>query len=859
MRMLRSLLTLLLLTATAIANASAVATATDAASNTASNAAVAAALPPDAASVPAQELPTVEAFTDGMARIEGHFTLFHDQAADKLHALVELAIEPGAGAPDVSVPSTPEFLYVNSLAAGVGSNDIGLDRGQLGDTRVVRFERRGPKLLLVQPNYGYRAVSDNALERRSVREAFASSVLWGFPVVAEDPGTGRVVVDLTPFLMQDAHGVADRLKSSRQGSYSLDASRSALYPEAVLNFPDNTEMEVILTFKGDGQGAWIRSVAPTAEAVTVRQHHSFIRLPDDGYTPRAFDPRAGFYATSFQDYATPVDEPLVKRFIARHRLEKKDPSAAVSEPVEPIVYYLDNGTPEPIRSALLDGARWWNQAFEAAGYRDAFRVEILPEDAHPLDVRYNVIQWVHRSTRGWSYGASVADPRTGEIIKGHVSLGSLRVRQDYLIASGLLGTADERALEMALARIRQLSAHEVGHTIGIMHNFAASTTGDASVMDYPHPQPRLIDGAIDLSRPYDTGIGEWDKLAVRYGYSDFPEGVDERAALDGILRDGYGSGLRYISDSDARAQGGAHPYAHLWDFGADPVAQLPAILDIRRAALDGFGESVIADGRPLAELHDALVPLYFFHRYQVEATVKLVGGLDYAYSVKGEGAPAPAILPSATQRQALAAMLQTLQPGELALPASLLDAIPPRPAGLGSSRELFRGNTGPTIDALGVAQTAAGLTVGLLLHPHRANRLVEYGARAGALSLDEVLDELLAVSWNRPAAGADGSQSVPPGYEAALHRVVDHAVLGGLLSLASSAEANPLTRATVFARLDDLMERLEERGDADARYAAHLIDQFMDEPADFQIPQALPAPPGSPIGMACGEGHWPGL
>lgn len=775
------------------------------------------------------QIPTISEKTEGLTKTEGFFDYYYDEAKDQLWLEIDKL--------------DTEFIYVNSLAAGIGSNDIGLDRGQLGDTRIVYFERRGPKVLMVQPNYGFRAETNNELEKKSVREAFASSILGGFEIAAEEDD--KVLINLTDFLLQDAHGVTTSLQRSNQGSFSLDKNRSALYKEAIMNFPKNTEFEATLTFAGNNPGGYVRSVTPTPEAITVRQHHSFVELPDDEYEKREYDPRAGYFGITYQDYGTPIDEPLVKRFISRHRLEKKNPEAEVSEPVEPIVYYLDNGTPEPVRSALLDGARWWNQAFEAAGYKDAFIVEVLPEDAHPLDVRYNVIQWIHRSTRGWSYGSSVRDPRTGEIIKGHVSLGSLRVRQDFLIAEGLLAPyADESQentmmQEMALARIRQLSAHEIGHTIGIAHNFAASVTDDASVMDYPHPQPKIVNGEIDLSDPYDVGIGEWDKMAVAYGYQDFPEGTDEEAALNEILNEAYDSGLKYISDQDARPQSGAHPDAHLWEFGNDPVAQLPKMMEIRKAALENFGEANLKTGRPLAELQDVLVPIYLFHRYQVEATVKLIGGLDYTYKVKGDNQAYPEIVDRATQEKALNEMLATISPEALALPENLLEIIPPRPAGLGYSRELFSGNTGPAMDALGIAETAANLPVSLILNPDRANRLVEYSAREGNLSLENVVDRLISVSWNR---------NTNNGYNGTIQRVVNHVVLKNMIELAASNSANPVTKAIMHKKLTDLQSTLSGNNDADSEYGAHVIAQFLTNPEDFEVPDAPAPPPGSPIG-----------
>ncbi len=780
-----------------------------------------------AAQVSAQ-IPSISEKTEGLTKTEGYFDYYFDESKDQLWLEIDKL--------------DAEFIYVNSLTAGIGSNDIGLDRGQLGDTRVVYFERRGSKVLMVQPNYRYRAETNNELEKKSVREAFASSIIAGFEVAAEEDG--KVLVDLTSFLLRDAHGVTTTLRRSNQGSYSLDKNRSALYKEGTMNFPKNTEFEATLTFSGNNPGGYVRSVVPTPEAITVRQHHSFVELPDDGYEKRAMDPRAGYFGISYQDYGTPIDQDLTKRFIARHRLEKKNPEAEVSEPVEPIVYYLDNGTPEPVRSALLDGARWWNEAFEAAGYKDAFIVKILPEDAHPLDVRYNVIQWIHRSTRGWSYGSSVTDPRTGEIIKGHVSLGSLRVRQDYLIAVGLLAPygddeTNTTMQEMALARIRQLSAHEVGHTLGIAHNFAASVTGDASVMDYPHPQPKLVNGEIDLSDPYDVGIGEWDKMAVAYGYQDFWEGTNEKEALDEILEEAYDSGLKYISDADARPQSGAHPDAHLWDFGSEPASQLSSILGIRRKALENFGEANLKSGKPLAELEATLVPIYFFHRYQLEGTVKMIGGLDYSYNTKGDNLPAPEIVPKSTQQKALSEMLKAIEPATLALPENLLNLIPPRPSSLGYSRELFNGNAGPALDALGIAETAANIPVNLILNAERANRLVEYGARDNNLSLETVLDELIDASWNR---------KYQSGYLGSIQRVVNHVVLKNMIELAADSDANPVTKAITHKKLTDLQSKLSGKKDADSRYGVYTIGRFLTNPEEFEAEDAPAPPPGSPIG-----------
>jgi hypothetical protein len=783
-------------------------------------------------------LPSIASKTAGLERNDGFLPFYWDADEGKLW---------------LEVPATgEEFLYVHSLAAGIGSNDIGLDRNQLGRTRVVYFERVGRKLFLVEPNYDYRAISDNAAERQAVEDAFARSVLWGFAIEAETEG--RLLVDATDFVLRDVHGVIDQLRSSGQGTYRLDEDRSAVYEENTRAFPRNTEVEVMLTFEGDAEGGWIRSVTPTSDAVTIRQRHSFVASPPPGYEPRELDPRAGFFGVTWMDYAAPLGEPMARRWIARHRLEKADPGASVSEPVEPIVYYLDPGVPEPVRSALLDGARWWNQAFEAAGYRDAFRVEVLPDTADPLDVRYNVINWVHRSTRGWSYGSSVTDPRTGEIIKGHVLLGSLRVRQDYLLAEGLLSPYEDGASvpdamrEMALARIRQLSAHEVGHTLGLAHNYVASTADRASVMDYPHPLVRLDEsGEVDLEAAYDTGIGEWDRVAITYGYAEFPEGADEDEALERVLDEARARGLVFLSDQDARPAGSAHPGAHLWDNGADAAAELRRMMDVRAAALDRFGVRAIRSDMPLATLEEALVPLYLHHRYQIEAAAKVVGGTYYTYALRGDGQAPLDPVPAGEQLRALDALLETLAPGALTLPRSVIELIPPRPYGYPAHRELFDRYTGLTFDPVSPAGVAADMTVGMILQPERAARLVEQAALNPDMpGLEAVLDRLEAATFD--AEPADG-------YEAEVKRLVEDVVVRHLMALAAGAPM-PQVRGFAELRLRDLHGRMEAAGTrgavAQRAHAVRLaseIRRFLDRPADaWTAPRPLPSPPGSPIG-----------
>lgn len=783
-------------------------------------------------------------FLDGKENLqkqEGFFNFYYHEAEDKIYLEVDKI--------------DTEFLYAHFLTSGLGSNDIGLDRGQLGGGEVVKFQKAGNKLLLVQPNQKYRAETDNVLERQSVEQAFARSVLFGFEI-KEERGDAYII-DFTPFLMQDAHGVASRLKRGSHGVYKINLDKSALSMERTKAFPKNVEFEAMLTFEGDAQSGTLRSVAPDSKNLTVIQHHSFVQLPDDDYEKRMFDPRSGAISVSWYDYASPVYEPIQKRFAIRHRLKKKNPQAEVSEAVEPIVYYLDPGTPEPVRSALLEGAEWWNEAFEAIGYKDAFQVKMLPEDADPLDARYNVIQWVHRSTRGWSYGASVVDPRTGEIIKGHVSLGSLRIRQDFMIAQALMDKpfaeedeAHAEMMEMALARIRQLSAHEVGHTIGFTHNFAASVNDRASVMDYPHPQFRLKNGKIDLSDAYDTGIGEWDKVTVEYSYADIPPNTMEREFLNSVISEAGRKGLQFISDSDARARGGAHVNAHLWDNGKNAAEELSDILKVRKTAINNFSVDNIRTNEPYSVLEDVFVPVYFAHRYQTEAAVKLVGGLNYNYAVKGGQEKPVETLARELQQKALRDVIKTLSAEELAIPEEKLELFPPRAFGYNRTRESFKSNTGVAFDALGAPATASEMTLSLLLHPERAARLIQQKSlNENQLGLREVLEAVISETIKNSKKDA---------YHQEVQNAINHTVLQHLLNLASHKETTPQVKAVTNAVITDLLFWLAGKKDPAYQQMVLEISNFRQHPEDFRsLPYAPKIPDGSPIGSFMCEGPIP--
>ena len=757
---------------------------------------------------------------------------------------------------DISDVEGP-FIYYNGLSHGVGSNDLGLDRGRLGDTFLVEFRKVGKKVFLAALNTKYTARSEDAQERRAVAEAFAESIIWGFAVV--ESGPNALVIDLTDFALSDATGIADLLAARGEGSFSIDENRSAIYLPKTKSFPDNTEIDATLTFAGKSKGRILGTVAPNADAITVHGHHSFIRLPDDGYQPLPYDARAGYIhsgeATLVYDYASPIDAPIKSAFARRHRLEKVDPTAEVSEAVEPIVYYVDSGAPEPVKSALIEGALWWNQAFEAAGYKDAFQVKVLPPEADPMDIRYNVIQWVHRSTRGWSYGSSIRDPRTEEILKGHVTLGSLRVRQDYLIAEGLIAPYDENGdsvgqlSEFALARIRQLSAHEVGHTLGIAHNFSASADGRASVMDYPHPLVTLNDdGEVVLSDAYDVGIGDWDKRAVIWGYQDFPDEVSDAAGRAEIIAETLASGLSFVADEHARigsrsSAGPAHPKGSLWDNGSDPVAELNRMMQLRAVVLNDFSEQAIQPGRPMASLEDVLVPAFLMHRYQVQAAATVLGGQSFTYAMRGDG-QVPSERVSAThQRAALSAMLATLEPTALNIPERVTSLIPPRPPQSGASRELFPRHTGYVFDPMAAASTAALITLDQLTDHKRAARLNnQHRVDASLPSFGEVLTILIDDRW--PETKDPELLSI--------ERAVQLLLVDRLADLLANTQAAPQVRADALDALSKMKRRAERARVKDPASGAHMkylakrVATIMENPEAYTAGD-LTVPPGSPI------------
>ena len=816
-------------------------------------------------------LPSIEEKTEGAERMEGFFNLYWEASSGSLYWEID---ELGS-----------EFLYQISMGSGLGSNPVGIDRGQLRGTHVLESQRIGPRVLLVEPNYRFRARSDNPTEVQAVRDAFASSVHWGFDIVA---ATGdRVLVDATDFFLRDARGVVEQIAQRNQGRFQLERSRSAIYLPATRSFPENTEVEAILTFTSADPGGLVQGVAATGGTITLRQHHSFIQLPDDGYRTRTADPRVGVNGPTVYDYATAIDQDIRQRWAARHRLLKRDPGPGPSEPVEPIVYYVDPGTPEPVRSALIEGASWWSEAFEAAGFPNGYRVEVLPDGVDPQDIRYNMIHWTHRRTRGYSYGNTVTDPRTGEIVRGVVNLGSLRLRQDYLHGQGMVapfpggissadgggyfdfgagaggGSADNEAwdlaggpdfeylaqvvdesaaVEMALARVRQLSAHEVGHTLGFPHNYMASTYGRESVMDYPAPLVQIDDnGNLDLSDAYVAGIGEYDKFSVNWLYREFPAGTDETSALAQIAQQGVEDGLIYMGHTNNNFIGAGHQYASVWDNGANLVDQLKVEIRVWEIGLERFGLDAIRTGEPLSDLEFVLLPLYMHHRFQLRSAAQSLGGADYRNALKGDGQTPFEIIDGEEQRDALETILSTLSVDFLALPEGIVSMIPP-PAYRHGEGEAFPGHTELLFDPLAAAEAAANFTVGEILHPQRMARLVVFGSMGDYPDLEEVVDRLIEVTWDASPAADEYRQRILHGAQ--------RSVADQMMQQASSASNPSEVRAILSDRLEGLAVRVEgvSAPSPHQRLVAADIRRWQERIENTVPGPQLQMPAGDPIG-----------
>ena len=818
----------------------------------------------------AEPLPAIEDVTAGLRYHGGFFDLYWDNGPERLLLKIDRWGD--------------EFLVLDALASGLGSNPVGLDRGQLGRERLCGWRRVGRRVFLEQRNTRFRAIGAPIVEQRAVSDSFASSIIWSGEIVAEDSDSTAVLVNFTDLLVADRHDVVRTLKSTGQGSYSLSSSLSTALPDRIKAFPNNVELESALTYTSNEPGDQVNAVAATGEAFTVRQRISLIRLPDESYEVREFHPRVGSFSIGYADYAAPLDRSMHQRLMTRHRVSES----------EPIIYYVDPAAPEPIRSALVEGARWWADAFADAGFPGGYQVRVAPVDMDPLDVRYNYIQWVHRQTRGWSYGASVVDPRTGEIIKGHVSLGSLRVRQDRLLIDNLTasGASHGRAsshgwasghfdhpcamanadvglaamvataqsdggsslsTEVALARIRQLSAHEVGHTLGLAHNFAASTYGDrASVMDYPAPRVGITDDEeLDFSDAYGVGVGAWDRFCIRAMYG--PLGDDPKQQMAELVKASIQDGLIYLSDADARPASASDPRGNLWDNGTDPIDALEHAMNVRSVGLKEFNESVLLPGETMGDLRRYFAPLYFHHRYQVDAAVKVIGGVEYSYSSRGDAEAETRDVAAQEQRRAVAMLLKTLDPGELAIDPSIARKLVPAGASAPAwSIENPRGRTQPIFDPLSITETAAEVTLAGMLNPQRLGRLaIQRGRDDQHPGMVLVLQPLKthAMEMLKPQASIN---------ETLAARRIFAVTVATAIATASDSSARQDVRGAMLQWISELSRSM--RAYAKASPSDHegelaviqqRINQFLARPdLTFPATSTPQPPPGSPIGTS---------
>jgi Met-zincin/Domain of unknown function (DUF5117) len=777
----------------------------------------------------AQPAATLAERTKGLVRMDGFVPLYWDAARGRVLAEVPMFDR--------------DVLYYVSAASGAGSVELPFDRGILA-TEVIHFQRSGPRVLVVAQHTRYRAQGGSAAQQENVRDSFATSVLASLPVEADE--SGRVLVDASPLFLRDAADVEGRLRRVNQGAFRFDAARSGFHAPRIKSFPLNAEVETIATFAADNPGLLVNNVTPDGRFFTLRIHHSFLKAPE-GYTPRVADPRIGVSTISFRDFAKPFDQDTETQWITRWRLERKDPSAAMSEPINPIVFYLDPGIPEPTRSAMRTGALWWNKAYEAAGFSNAVQVRDPTPDMDPMDIRYSWILWINRDERGFSSGGTFRDPRTGEILGSKTRMDSHRIRtignyfEAYTPTTG--GGNDDAALflgdatlagslaaeqpadgmpaaerDVILMRQTLLTAHELGHVMGFQHNFSSSLNNFASVMEYPTPRVKVTSGRLDLGDAFQRAIGPYDEMMAKYAYSVFAAGR-EKDGLEGVIREMRAKGLHYVPETDPRWT--------WYDDRATPQEYLKETMLARGIMLRAYGPRILRPGEPIGALRDArLWMTYLHHRWAIESGLKYVGGMYHTYNVKGDTGAPTEIVPAAMQREVLGLLLSAINPEALELPESLLSQLTPHPHG-----NLEDLSADYAFDHLRAARILSAMVFGDLLQPDRAARLVAFADRQpNPLTLPEVLRMVFDATW--------GPHSTESPMHQSLRRVTQRAALDAMMILGGHADTTPEARAVVLHTIRQMGQEIAKQKDQDPLAEAHLRQAEVDITRYLQNPTA---------------------
>lgn len=641
-----------------------------------------------------------------------------------------------------------DYVLIHStILGGVGLSSVGVDRGAVGPSLLCRIDAAGTSAAVTAVSTAFGSMDLDGPGPRAARDSFAEAVISH---CATDGGE----CDLSAVATFDFLNVARMLSNAKGQVFHIDDGRSRV--TRVVRYPDCLRIDAVLTFcprdtvpepaAQTGHSPVARRPTPLGfpaplDAVSIRQQVVIRRLPEPGYRPVPFDPTVGetsHFATHDFDRLLERDSfvPLASRF-------RLDPGGG-----REIVFYLDPAIPNPLRDAIREGAGWWRAAFLRAGFGPCFRVADLPDDVDIEDPRINLVLWVHRGDRGWSFGSTQIDPRTGEILRGLVVLGSQRVEEVRAIAEGVLcpyaTDRVEDVFDVVLARMRQLAVHEVGHALGLAHNFASHLHSELSVMDYPGPR-FVVDeaGRIDHTRAYSSGLGPWDFRQIAALYTDGWR--EERPGEAG------GDDTLYITDADSRVDDAANGESGTWITRGQPFDEMRRVLAVRSRALELFSEGVAAPGSDSGEIVRRFMLVYLMHRYQVIALAKVIGGSRRRYArVEREGfAGRESVLDPAMQRQALHDLGPLFEPAFLRVPPRLVNLLVAPSGGLDRRSDDFFSRTRGTFDIVSAMAAGADLVAAQVLAPTRLNRVHAQSSAAQGIDLSEVVKATVGFATER--------------------------------------------------------------------------------------------------------------